>query len=268
VAEDNRLVFIMFRIIIIENESDREGKTMTNKPKMILFDYGNTLIYEPGWDNHGSVRALYSLIESNPYNVTVDELDSFILTLFEDIRRLRGEFIEIHEYPFLRYVLEYYNLKLSVPFAEAEWLMWNGISSGKEMPGAYDMLKYLDEHGIRTGIISNLCWSGNTLKRRLNQFFPEHKFEFVMTSSEYIFRKPERHIFELALRKAELSPYEVWYAGNSLICDVKGAHEADMFAVHIDEPEINAGFKKEQDTYVPDFEYLHIEHWSELSKFI
>lgn len=68
---------------------------MINKPEMILFDYGNTLIYEPGWDNHGSVRVLYSLIKSNPYNITLAELDKYMLTLFEDIRKLRGNLIEI-----------------------------------------------------------------------------------------------------------------------------------------------------------------------------
>ena len=46
---------------------------MINKPEMILFDYGNTLIYEPDWNNHGSVSVLYSLIESNPYNITLKE---------------------------------------------------------------------------------------------------------------------------------------------------------------------------------------------------
>ena len=238
------------------------------RPKMVLFDYGNTLIYEPGWDNHGSVKALYSLIESNPYSVTEEELDTFILTLFEDIRVLRGDLIEIHEYPFLRYVLEYFDLKLSVPFPEAEWIMWNGMSKGKEMPGAAEMLKALDKMGIRTGVISNLCWSGETLKRRLKSIFPEHEFEFVMTSSEYIFRKPERHIFELALRKAKLEVCDVWYAGNSLVCDVKGAHDAGMYAVHIDDEVINAGFEKENDAVKADFEYMHVRTWDEFVEIV
>ena len=72
----------------------------------------------------------------------------------------------------------------------------------------------------------------------------------------------------MALRKAHLNAEVVWYAGNSLICDVAGAHAAGMYTVHIDDPEINADFKKEMDTYVPDFEYLHIGHWDELRKYI
>ena len=46
-----------------------------------------------------------------------------------------------------------------------------------------------------------------------------------------MFRKPNRHIFELALEKADLKPEEVWYIGDNYTCDVKGARNAGIFPV-------------------------------------
>ncbi len=141
-------------------------------PKMILFDYGGTLIYEPSFNPSGGNAAIFPYISENPHNVTLEEFDEYLLRLFDEIRALRGELIEIHEHTFLRYVLEHFDMKLSVTIAEAEWIMWNGISKGCMTPGSDEMLAALREKGIRTGIISNLCWSNAALTRRLKQFFP------------------------------------------------------------------------------------------------
>ena len=35
----------------------------------------------------------------------------------------------------------------------------------------------------------------------------------IITSSNYMFRKPNKRIFDLALEKAELTPEDVWYIG-------------------------------------------------------
>ena len=47
----------------------------------------------------------------------------------------------------------------------------------------------------------------------------------------YMFRKPNRRIFDLALEKAGLNPEEVWYIGDDYECDVKGDLNAGLFLV-------------------------------------
>ncbi len=47
----------------------------------------------------------------------------------------------------------------------------------------------------------------------------------------YMFRKPNRRIFDLALEKAGLNPEEVWYIGDDFECDVKGDLNAGLFLV-------------------------------------
>ena len=235
-----------------------------NKPKMILFDYGDTLMYEPDFDPFNGNKAIYPYISENPNNVSLEEFSEYLLKLFDEIKALRGELIEIHEHIFLRNVLERFDMKLSVPIEEAEWIIMNGVSHAVPLPGTSEMLKVLQNLGIRTGIVSNLCWSGAALSRCLQEAFPEHNFEFVMTSSEYIFRKPDVHIFDMAVRKSGLDRTDIWYCGNNMIADIIGAHDAGLFPVFYDDRSVPSRLHKRNDKISVDFPYLHLSSCSDL----
>ena len=62
-------------------------------------------------------------------------------------------------------------------------------------------------------MISNIAHSAAVVTERINRLLPENAFEFIITSSSYMFRKPNRRIFDLALEKAELASEDVWYIG-------------------------------------------------------
>jgi putative hydrolase of the HAD superfamily len=234
------------------------------KPKMVLFDYGGTLMYEPDFSPKRCNTAIFPYIIKNPYNITPDELDNFIQTLFEDIRKLRGEKIEIHEHLFLRYVLEYLGLELSVSIEEAERIMFNSMANAKSTPNSSQMLKNLQNMGIKTGVISNLCWSGSALSERLKTAFPKHNFEFIMTTSEYIFRKPDKHIFDLAVRKSGFDADEVWYCGNDIEIDIVGAYKAGLFPVLYDDRTVLSNVHEKNDAFDVKFPFLRISSWNEL----
>lgn len=234
------------------------------KPKMILFDYGGTLMYEPDFCPSAGNEAIYPYICENPHNISLDEFSNYLLSLFDDIRKLRGELIEIHEHIFLRYVLEHFDMKLSVPIEEAEWIICEGISNAQKTPGVSEMLGFLQHNGIRSGIISNLCWSGHALTKRIQENFPEHHFDFIMTSSEYIFRKPDPHIFNLAIRKSGLKLEEIWYCGNDVEVDVFGAYHSGLFPVFYDDRMVPSRLHEKNDSFTIDFPYLHIGSWREL----
>ena len=235
-----------------------------NKPKMILFDYGGTLLYEPNLNPDAGNKAIFPYIKENPHNVTPDEFNNFLRGTFDKIRKLNGGQLEIHEHIFLRYVLEYFDMKLSIPLEEAEWIICNAISDAKKTPGAEEMLASLQNMGIRTGVISNLCWSGNALTKRLHEHFPNHQFEFILTSSEYIFRKPEKLIFDLAVRKSGLNRDEIWYCGNDMAADICGADAAGLFPVLYDDRSIPSALHGKNDSISVAFPYLKIGSWKEL----
>ncbi len=70
----------------------------------------------------------------------------------------------------------------------------------------------------KVGMVQNSFYENgdyifSVVAERINRLLPKNNFEFIITSSNYIFRKPNKRIFDLALEKAGLQPDEVWYIG-------------------------------------------------------
>ena len=236
------------------------------KPEMIIFDYGHTLLYQPDFNTSNGNKAIYPYISRNPRNISFEEYDRTITELFAKIKAERGDLIEIHEHNFLKLAMEYMDISLSISIEEAEEIIMNGISQGAIMPNADKLLDYLNSKGIRTGVISNYCFSGNALKKLFERLLPRNKFEFVLASSDYIFRKPHSMMFDIALQKSGLSADKVWYCGDHVVADVQGSKNAQMFPV-LYEGITSDGtnpFSHQNDNLKIDFEYLHITDWNEL----
>lgn len=96
---------------------------------------------------------------------------------------------------------------------EQETVFWDAASAGEAMPGAAEMLACIKAKGIRSAVVSNILWSGEALRKRLDRLLPGNSFEFILASSDYMLRKPQPMLFELALRKAGLTAGEVWFCG-------------------------------------------------------
>lgn len=121
-------------------------------------------------------------------------------------------------------------------------------------------MTFLYQNGFRTGVISNISFAGKVVENRINELIPTNHFEFVIASSEYLYRKPNRRIFELALEKAELSASEVWYIGDQYECDIVGARNAGLFPVWY----IGAA-----DMRLPeDNDVCKVSHWKELQELL
>lgn len=206
------------------------------KPEMILFDYGQTLINEPHFDGEKGTAAVMRYAVKNKYNRTPKEIQAEAdkingeLGRFDPARRHLFQ-IEVSSRCFDAFLYESNGIQLSISYEEAEKIFWDAAAPGVTTPGIEDFLDFLKEQGIRSGVISNMSNSGKTLAERINRLIPNNAFEFILSSSDYVFRKPNRRIFDLALEKADLRPDAVWYIGDQFECDVVGAGNAGMFPV-------------------------------------
>lgn len=233
-------------------------------PQMILFDYAHTLAWEPDADFLRGEIAVFRHVKTNPRSITPAEAARLGTELFLAARDCRHSGWELHEHQQLLLKYDLLGLTFDLPLADIEKLLWTAACPGEPMPGASDMLAALRARGIRTGVISNLGWTGEALTDRLHRLLPEHEFEFVIASSDYGVRKPNPLIFQAALSKANLSPQDVWFCGDQIEADVYGAQAAGLFPVWYEEPAIPNGFARKNAGLAITGEHLHIHHWGEL----
>lgn len=233
-------------------------------PKMILFDYGHTLLYEPGWDAVRGNQELLKYAVKNPDGHTLEDVRRGAELIFgkyvEDVRKLG---YDISGQVGNRVLYEYLGIEFSLTPLEMETVFWDGASMGAVMPDADRMIDYINSCGIRSAVISNLLWSGAALKERLDRLLPRNRFEFVMTSSDYMVRKPNRILFDIALRKAGIPADEVWYCGDNPRADVEGAAQAGIFPVWYDN-DTEKDYKGAAVEYTPECAHLHIREWQEM----
>ena len=241
-----------------------------NKPKMVLFDYGNTIITETihGFDK-GNEALLKSAVK-NPLNITIKELQSKADEVIKGISKRMGcnnRFYQPYELSWAsinRYIYEYFDIEFDESYEELEWIYWNNATSAKPSENIERLLEYLYENNIKTGVVSNIMLSGNSLKRRIQEILPENHFAFVIASSEYIYRKPEKEIFEMALIKSGLSANEVWFCGDNPICDIEGALNLNIQPVWYKKT-----FKEKCDLKMTlQGGYIEINDWLELRDII
>lgn len=231
---------------------------------MILFDYGDTLAWEPVPDFLQGWQAVFQFVTENPDGATPEDAKQIgdeLWQRFSGSRSLsasRKGGWEIHEWQQLRTVLEALGLKTSVSLAEIEIILMENACPSYLKPYAMEMMNFLYEQKIRTGVISNIGWSGNALAHRLSRLFPSHTFEVVIASSEYGIRKPNPLLFQIALKKAGLPAESVWFCGDNLQADVYGAHGAGIFPVWY--KEFVGGLDEG-----PDFPHLAVMSWRELT---
>ena len=168
--------------------------------------------------------------------------------------------IEIPNTMFTPYLYDSQGIEIALSNSEIDTVFWNAAAPGMPTEGIKDFLGYLKNKGIRTGVISNISYASSVVAERINRLLPENSFEFIITSSNYIFRKPNKRIFDLALEKAGLEPDEVWYIGDQYECDVKGALNAGLLPIWyigaIDLP------------YTEDKNILTVKTWNEIERYM
>lgn len=239
------------------------------KPKMILFDYGETLIHELGFEPLAGNQAILNFANFIPEGVTAETIQEEANCIKQDISdqfcysHKDAQMIEIPAVMSQRYLYE--SVGVQFPKMEdyqlnqqLEELFWDHCSVGVPNSHVEELLQTLKRLKIRTGVISNITISGVCLKRRLDRLLPEHDFEFVISSCDFLFRKPHPRIFQLACTKSGLKPSDIWFCGDNPICDVEGASKVGMRPVlFLDQ--------KQQDL---ELEKIRIQNWNQLIELI
>ena len=232
---------------------------------MIMFDYGQTLIREAKFNGVRGTEAVLKYAVKNKYNKSATEVQAYADELNKEIGRFDRTKIHLfqHEVPnhmFTKYLYESQGIEVALTPEEIDDVFWNAAAPGTPTDGISQFLSFLKQNDIRTAVISNISFSGEAVRKRINTLIPDNEFEFILATSEYLFRKPNRHIFDLALEKGQLESGDVWYVGDQYKCDIVGARDAGIFPVW---------YTSAIDTqYYEDKEVLIVKEWNELIEYI
>lgn len=230
-------------------------------PKMVLFDYGQTLIAEQKFDGIKGTEAVLQYAVKNKYHLSAEQIQARANEINREFGRFDPEKrhlfqIEIPNTMFTPYLYESQGIEIALSNSEIDTVFWNAAAPGAPTEGIQKFLEYLKQKGIRTGVISNISYAPSVVAERINRLLPENAFEFIITSSNFIFRKPHQRIFDLALEKADLKPEEVWYIGDQYECDIKGSLNAGLLPVwYIGAIDLS---------YTEDKSILTVANWEEL----
>ena len=209
---------------------------MSSRPKMILFDYGQTLIDEGVFDGVRGTAAVLQYATKNKYNLSAERVQDEADRINKEVGRFdpakRHLFqVEVPNHMFTAYLYESLGIMLSLTPEQIDRVFWNAAAPGRPTTGIEELLEYLYQNGIRTGVISNIAFAGKVVEERINRLISTNHFEFIIATSEYMYRKPNKRIFDLALEKADLQAGDVWYIGDQYECDIVGARNVGMFPV-------------------------------------
>jgi len=202
-----------------------------NRPRGILFDAGNTLLFinpesvlpvfkdlnhpvstEGFWNAESEARRQLTRVVREGSTGTEPEIwKEYFNTLFrscgipeEDLTEVGLRVRELHERDHL----------------------WSWVN-----PSTPPALKRLRGEGYRLGVISN---ADGRMEGRIRAGGIRDFFEFVLDSGREGVEKPDPEIFLRAARRMRLEPEEILYVGDLYPPDVGGARAAGMQAVLLD----------------------------------
>ncbi|MFC2162828.1 HAD family hydrolase [Candidatus Altiarchaeota archaeon] len=188
--------------------------------RAVLFDLWNTLVYCP------TRSRVEKIIRNSSLEVTYEEfLTGLRTTAFIDSR------ITFRDY--LERLLEENDLEKDDKVLEDAQMIWEDrLSEARLFPETLECLTDLKDD-YRLGLISNIDVSG---ERFFTSNFIElsELFDDIEYSCTVGLAKPDRKIFERALKALGVDACDAWMVGDRACDDVKGALDSKLNPILID----------------------------------
>ena len=96
-------------------------------------------------------------------------------------------------------------------------------------PGALDVLQWVQEHGIRTALITN--GSASAQRQKIERFALASYFECILIEGEYGIGKPDPRVYRHALEQLDVRPDQTWMIGDNLEWDVAAPQRLGIWGI-------------------------------------
>lgn len=235
-------------------------------PSAIIFDTDNTLYpYEPA--NKEAMAAVRQKFVST-FNLPMRDFDkTFEKARLKTKKNLVNTASSHSRLLYLQKTLEMLGLGSQVLWAlDLEQTYWRTfLANSKLFDDLTDCLDTIRSLKIPTAIVTDL--TAQIQFRKIIYFGLDHYFDFIVTSEEAGFDKPNPAPFRIALEKLEVDRSRVWMIGDNPVNDIRGAKEA-FGGVTIQK--IHEGVELGTEENAPDAHFWHFKelqnHLSNLAK--
>lgn len=200
-------------------------KSFETLPDAVLLDTDNTLyLYETAHN-----FALNAVKEKfiNTFSVSPKEFNStFKMARNEIHQRLKGKGSSHSRLLYMQRMLEILGLGSQVLMAlDFEQTYWRSfLSKAILFDDSKEFLEILRAYRIPVAIVTDL--TAQIQFRKMVYFGLENHFDYIVTSEEADFDKPNEAPFKLAIDKMGAANKNIWMIGDSIENDVAGAKES------------------------------------------
>jgi putative hydrolase of the HAD superfamily len=206
----------------------RESKL---KIKVILFDFGDTLVSFEDFDYEASLRALYRKLVENDIKVSYEKFRATYFKVREQLyKETNASLKEVNFCVRVASVLSELGFKLSPKdpkvISSVEAFMESLKESLKLDLQTPEILRRLKEK-YKLGLVSNFAYPP-TIKQVLAKFGLLKFFDVVVVSGDIGWRKPSPKIFEAALKELKVNALETVFVGDAPFHDIAGAGRLGM----------------------------------------
>jgi len=206
-------------------------KKFKSLPKAIIFDTDNTLYsYAPA--NELALKSVFSKAETLlDINRNLFE-EKFKEARLEIKKRISNQASSHSRLLYIQRTIELLGFKtqllLTLDLEQTYWRTF--LQSCKLFPNLRELLDELKTLNIQTAIITDL--NSQIQFRKIIFFGIEQYFDYVVTSEEAGFDKPNKAPFELAFKKLDLLPNECWMIGDNLNADILGGKNCGLITLY------------------------------------
>lgn len=201
------------------------------RPLGVIFDLGGTVLQiEPAGLIAGNARLLK--FANDNLGLSAEDIQKVADKIALELENVKDEsMIEFPVQSFHRVLFETLGISFTISYPEMEKEFWHAAVNYKPTDGIFDILDVLEANQVKAGILCNTSFSGVVLEDELAKHNLVRRFSFVLSSADYGFRKPHNRFFQIAIKKMDLQPGDIWFIGDKLEYDIRGAIDSGLYPI-------------------------------------
>lgn len=209
---------------------------MKNEIKAVIYDLDDTL-YDFDTPHREIVPKLGDYIQER-YGVSAEVFNKAFVAAYTDLAVDMSEYVENKEFQGashsrslrLQYTLEKLGLPILPAALDIYDMYWGHILKDiAREDHVIEAMQGLKERGIRIGIGTNM--TARIQFKKLHLLGLDPYIDFIVTSEESVFDKPDPAFFQLVIKKAGCAPENCLFVGDNVKFDFDGSKKMGMNAL-------------------------------------